>query len=503
MSQLAEASTGGRLDLNPSELVDVVLAWLEPRLPERALDRAIVHNLAPFLIWWAAGTQAKTDQASPGTRAALRRMRRDLKDYTPHLGDMPADVASPGHHVGKADLLAICLQPNATRAFVPVATRLQAAGAKVLFLLEHGDLRSQALLQPAGLSFRTTPPLGRLEIWPTFATSCLRVSRLWRDRRGLRDLVTALGLPATLVARLAKDLRRAILRATLRAAAIDSALRALPSDNVLFVTHRALLNHLLYDTHPGARRFFFLQGIVPDIPPMRTKLDVDHAIIGSTVDLPYVLRCGIEQSQISITGYPDYDHYALLDKQTCRQEVDARVPGARGRRLVVFTSQYRTAGFSDEARLKNFEEFLETARKLPDALFIAKLHPRMESVPLLELPPNVVLEQHTDTPRLIKAADALVTFWSTTALEAVLLGTPLVQLNATGLPDFLDLSTPYGRPIARSAHELAELLRPLLTPTSDAAAGDFLHADALSVAMDGHAAARASEALLTRLRRAT
>jgi len=503
VSSASTASARDEISAKAGEVVERVFEWLEPRIPaEPALDRALALNLAPFLTGWATGRGADQAEGPTNRRAAWRRLRRDLGDYRPHLGEMPEEVASAERQTMPADLLAVCLQPNATRAFLPVAVRMHAAGVRVRFLLEYGDQRSSELILSAGIPFCTTPPLGRPELWPAFTAASLRLARFWRDRPGLEAFVRSLGMPGSVdghVRHLRKELRRAILRGTWRGAAIESALRALPAQNVLFVTHRALLNHLFRSTHPAAGRYFFLQGIVPDVPPLRTELDVDHAIVGSELDLPYVLRCGIERSAISITGYPDYDHYVLLDRDACRAEVEGRIPSASGRPLVVFTSQYKTSGFPDAARLRNFDALLATARAMPEVEFVAKLHPRMEAVPLVELPRNVVLEQHTDTARLIKAADVLVTFWSTTAVEAILLGTPLVQLNATALPDFLDLSTSRGRPIARSASDLERMLREVLAAPRDldtARSGNWL-----SVELDGHAADRASQVLLAHLNR--
>ncbi len=136
---------------------------------------------------------------------------------------------------------------------------------------------------------------------------------------------------------------------------------------------------------------------------------------------------------------------------------------------MVFTSQYSTPSFPNWARLKNLRTLIATARRCPELFFLIKPHPLRESLPSSitdVLPDNVVINTDFSTVKALKAAHVAVTYWSTTALEATLLGTPLVQLNATGLPDFLDLSSKLGRSIARDAASLLTLLHATLRTPS-------------------------------------
>lgn len=72
---------------------------------------------------------------------------------------------------------------------------------------------------------------------------------------------------------------------------------------------------------------------------------------------------------------------------------------------------------------------------------------------------NVSFSKEFPTTTALAGASVAVTYWSTTALEAVLLGTPLVQVNATGLPDFFNISEHLGLGVARDSEGLRELIR--------------------------------------------
>jgi hypothetical protein len=298
-----------------------------------------------------------------------------------------------------------------------------------------------------------------------------------------------------------RSLSRSVYRAALMADAIGRSLDHHNPSACLFLTHRAMLNELLSTRRHKMQRIFLLQGVVPEVPPVSLKLEVELAIVGSELEVPYLRRCGVSDERTAIVGYPDYDHFPQLTREACRGQLVAAMEALHERPLVVFTSQYPTGQFPDWARTVNLEAVFAAARKLPHVTFLIKTHPRREVIDALVLarfPENVLLAPKVETPSLLKAADVVVTYWSTTALEALLLDVPLVQLNATGLPDFFDLVSSLGRSFARSSDELADSLQLLLESeearTIDARARAELCAR-LGVVMDGRAGERAGAAI--------
>jgi hypothetical protein len=450
--------------VTPESLVDAVLEWLKEQSDRHAVDAAIIADLAPGIIGWAMARHlASSTQASPKSRSI-----RHSPTFLELLGKIrsgtaraPNDIQPPFPLV---DLLAICLQPNATRAFLPVARDLRRLGRETSFLVEASDITSRQLLSDGSFPVRATASLRDPGVVIGVTRGAFRLRYLWSDQL-LNQLLVRLALPnfKQLTSPLQAFMRRSVLGGLVRAETATHALRQSPAKNVLFITRRALLSNILTHTHPQARRLFFLQGIVPEIPPIRTRLNVHHAFAGGPLDLPYLLRCEIPETRISLTGYPDYDRFVGLKRDACRMAyANARSLDPK-RRWILFTSQYATPLFSSTARLANLEAVLRLARAWPDSQFIVKLHPRNETWEPAELPLNILVERQYPTPELMKAADAAVTYWSTTAIECLLLGTPLVQLNATGLPDFLPLPAELQVPVARSTDELSRALGFVLT----------------------------------------
>ena len=366
-------------------------------------------------------------------------------------------------------LVVASFQPNSSRAFMPVAEALRARGIVSEFLLRHDDLQSRRLVENAGLRFRFVEDFGRLSDVAAlrsavaFFQTRLGSAALGRlcSTLGFPDWVEPVALARTTRARLQRSLQRFFLDTRAIARALDT----LDPQACAFITSRAAMNQLLLERRARTARIFFLQGIVPDLPPTATRMDVDLALVGSRIDLAYLDRCQIPESARRLVGYTDYDDFSSLDRDTCRLELRALLPPTAVAPWVVFTSQHAKDVFPDWARQKNLDLVVEAARLLPEVTFLLKAHPFREHLSrafIARLPANVLLCPALPTTRLLKACDVAVTFWSTTALEAVLLGTPLVQLNGTGLPDFFDISARLGRATARSAPQLAEAIGELL-----------------------------------------
>lgn len=448
------------------------------------------------------GIPCEAPRAFVGPLKRALRLGRHLRRGLSAAQHRVQALRSPPSGVRRPLLLVVSLQPNSTRAFLPVAQELRELGPAAHFLLQAADERSGHLVRDGGFLLDVIEWHNRREdvTW-AYRSAAGFVEEV--GSAGFEELVGFMGLPdwaepRRLGALLADTLQRNLQGSCFRTRSVGRALSELDPRAALFITNRAMLNGLLYQRKNRTRRVFFLQGIVPEIPPVSTPLDVDLAVVGSAIDLPYVRRCQIQETALRVTGYPEYDHYPTLDKRACRRAIEQLLPELGSRPLVVFTSQYATEVFPDWARRRNIHVLAETARLLPDVLFALKAHPLRERLGrelCSSFPANLVACPPFDTDRALCAADVAVTYWSTTALESILLGTPLVQLNATGLPDYFDVSGKMGRPTARTAEELARAIEELLASAEERARfarerEAFLRSHGIE--LDGRAAARAA-----------
>ena len=168
-----------------------------------------------------------------------------------------------------------------------------------------------------------------------------------------------------------------------------------------------------------------------------------------------------------VVGNPALDHLvakldALPPTTACRAEVAQALGIPPARRWVVYTTGYINTFM--------FAGVLEALTGLPYTHLIVKVHPGESASFYAERIPPALRERvaltHTelDLHRLLRAADAVVSYVSTTILEAMLLERPVVTVNFSPQENPLPLAD-YGVPEGRTVEGLrAEVARALDDP---------------------------------------
>lgn len=153
----------------------------------------------------------------------------------------------------------------------------------------------------------------------------------------------------------------------------------------------------------------------------------------------YIVLKGLNKEQVIVTGAPNYDALTKFEsKGDLRREL-----GLPESKLIV---TFATQGFSDQIRRELTYEVLGSIKELNEVLLVIKPHP-LEKPKLYEnfvkktfasdiLSKKKVIVMHwVNTSKLIKASDLLLTVNSTVALEANVIGTPVLTLNFTEQKD--------------------------------------------------------------------
>ena len=151
----------------------------------------------------------------------------------------------------------------------------------------------------------------------------------------------------------------------------------------------------------------------------------------------YMILKGLDAQQVAVTGAPNYDALTKLDsKEDLRRELCL----PESKTIVTFATQ----PFSDQIRKELTYEVLRSTKDLNEVLLIIKPHPR-ENLNLYRKflresdadisPDKIILMRGVDISKLLKASDLLITVNSTVALEASVIGTPVLTLNFTEQKD--------------------------------------------------------------------
>jgi len=155
-------------------------------------------------------------------------------------------------------------------------------------------------------------------------------------------------------------------------------------------------------------------------------------------------RSGVEEERLVVTGAPLYDF--IKEGARIRKEgnnfkylEEHGIDLKKG--LIVFASQpHDKKLYKIEEKRRILTGLKRAMANFPDCMLIVKLHPyeRYEELgDSLERngDKNIVVVRDINIFDLIDVCDLLITKWSTCALEAILLGKPVMTINLGGTPD--------------------------------------------------------------------
>lgn len=167
----------------------------------------------------------------------------------------------------------------------------------------------------------------------------------------------------------------------------------------------------------------------------------DHLAVGSEFLRKCLIEVGLPPEKLTVAGIPRYQN--LLQGQTrfAAAEVGKSLGLPTGQRFVLFAFsldffQWYTRREWTGIRCA-LEDVLNAMESHPDKALVIKFHPLSDGSFLKSA--GKVIKAHSfknvrsvvnaDTPSLIRAADAVVTFYSSVALEGALLKKPTVVLD--------------------------------------------------------------------------
>ena len=193
----------------------------------------------------------------------------------------------------------------------------------------------------------------------------------------------------------------------------------------------------------------------------------DRFLAWNAFSKDFLCRHGMPDRKVVVTGAIPFDRTQTIVPDRVRIAAEAGLDGSR--KWAVFTTQGVGAGNMpslDEIRTG----LVETAREFanhPDWQIVYQVHPsqKIEDV-------RAILDEagfadtsavrYHDTEELIKAGDAMITFFSTTAIDAVLLRKPLLLINLSDDRDFFPFAEMGVALAAFSRDDIAVSIRRLI-----------------------------------------
>lgn len=151
-----------------------------------------------------------------------------------------------------------------------------------------------------------------------------------------------------------------------------------------------------------------------------------------------LLSCGVREEQIAVTGAPRFDN---LEQTIARRDEQSLNDDARDDAAMILVA---TSGAGDQVSLEQHRTFIEVlyqaAERVPDVRWVVKLHKKDRAELYQEAEARYPAARveivagnrnrfGTDIFDFLKSARALVTVCSTSALDAMLLGVPVISVS--------------------------------------------------------------------------
>lgn len=163
---------------------------------------------------------------------------------------------------------------------------------------------------------------------------------------------------------------------------------------------------------------------------------VDKIVVTGKFARDMLIRCGIDETKLVVTGRPTYDSLVRRKKYFEKEKICNKLGLDPKKKIVVFTTQpllHRVDNSQVYAICKAMKEF-------SGLQFVIKVHPAELSLSNYEritkdIGVNALITRDADIYEVLYVCDVMITGFSATALDAMMLDKPVVTVNFTGLED--------------------------------------------------------------------
>jgi len=182
-----------------------------------------------------------------------------------------------------------------------------------------------------------------------------------------------------------------------------------------------------------------------------------------------ILKQGVLDDVITVTGHPGFDRLLAIDLSGCRQ-IRKNFGCVDSDHLILFASQpfYNNIFKSPESRIEMIRQTCNVISCIRNTVFVIKPHPNENLIELRRICKNFknvkIIDKGVDITGFIQACDIFVTMFSTTALQALYIGKPVLNID---FPNARTVFSPYidsgATWIAKSKNEVASQIKVIIS----------------------------------------
>lgn len=177
-----------------------------------------------------------------------------------------------------------------------------------------------------------------------------------------------------------------------------------------------------------------------------------------------IISQGVLDEQVVVTGHPGFDRL-IVQEPDLYAHIKAKLGVKHGQKMVLFASQPHFVGVFNSPQIRKLmiKAVLNSANSFQNIKLIIKPHPSENIRELKRLLGKsnevIIVDKTLDISLLIKACDVLITFFSTSALEALYAGKPVINVEFADSGGNRIFSESGATWVARSQNEIATLLK--------------------------------------------
>lgn len=149
-----------------------------------------------------------------------------------------------------------------------------------------------------------------------------------------------------------------------------------------------------------------------------------------------LITCGVSENRVAVTGRPAYDALIHAEEKFDKTEICKRLGLDPTRKILV----YCTENLPQRATQNIVFAICNSVKGISDLQVIIKVHPAELSLAIYEevarkIGVKALVKRDTEISEVLFICDVMITGFSTTALDAMILDKPVITINLTGLND--------------------------------------------------------------------
>lgn len=163
---------------------------------------------------------------------------------------------------------------------------------------------------------------------------------------------------------------------------------------------------------------------------------VDRIAVTGEFAEDILIKCGVDKDRLVVTGRPTYDALVRAEEHFEKDEICRRLGLDPTRRIVVYTTENLPPSESEAM----VYAICKAVKDFSGLQFVVKVHPSELDLAMYQrvtrdIEVDALITRDANIYEVLYVSDVVITGFSATALDAMMLDKPVITVNFTGLED--------------------------------------------------------------------